>query len=400
MDPLLKELLDDPDTLGRLAHRLREKFGRTIPVHECDDLAGDALVRARERAWAFDPTRGNPWTWLRAIAWNRARDWLRREKRRGKHRAVEAGPEPLAPDEGVFDPVVALRGLREHESRLGRVDWTLFAEILASHPVRFRPARALLKRLVAAVLGDSVVYAQPGRDHPAFRGAPHPADCWCLCDAFADLGAEGAADESDGRGDGPPATAALLPGSWASQSVVAGWLDARLGNPLGLPVQVLDTGKATLGRIDGRAYATTLKRPVVRGEVLPLPAGAGRSGYEDVLVITCVPPNGGCPDGPPARVVNVAGPAAQVTMGLAAVVRSPRVVDWLCGEIATLRRAQGLGASPWGVPCFWQATVPVRVAPPAVGRGPRPVVDDRTDGCAFYPLPREETLDRARRLAV
>lgn len=87
----------DCDALARLYDLTVDRvFATALRVvrnkHDAEEVAADAFRQAWERAADFDSARGAALSWLLGIAWSRAVDRLRRERR---HRQ---GAEPLHPD--------------------------------------------------------------------------------------------------------------------------------------------------------------------------------------------------------------------------------------------------------------------------------------------------------------
>lgn len=85
---------------------------------DAEEAVLDTFSQAWERAPAFDPARGEVLTWLLGMAWSRAVDRLRRERR---HRRTE----PLHPEDGAAaytafmdDPVPRLLDALDAESAL------------------------------------------------------------------------------------------------------------------------------------------------------------------------------------------------------------------------------------------------------------------------------------------
>ena len=69
---------------------------RMLPSQEvAQDILQDAFIKIWRNAKQYDPTKGNPFTWMLNIARNQAIDWLRAQARRG-------GPE-IHSDENFVD---------------------------------------------------------------------------------------------------------------------------------------------------------------------------------------------------------------------------------------------------------------------------------------------------------
>jgi RNA polymerase sigma-70 factor (ECF subfamily) len=115
----------DGQALGRLYDLTVDRvFATALRVlrneHDAEEVAADAFRQAWERAADFDRSRGGALGWLLGIAWSRAVDRLRRERR---HRQ---GAEPLHPDAADpaycagDDDTAAMVDALASQARLGR----------------------------------------------------------------------------------------------------------------------------------------------------------------------------------------------------------------------------------------------------------------------------------------
>lgn len=99
----------------RLFERLRHRHGRVLGDVEVELVVDEALRRARDWAFGFDPARGALGRWLERIAENCARDTRTARRRFQGAESLDQLPAREAPDERLDELRGALAGLGREE---------------------------------------------------------------------------------------------------------------------------------------------------------------------------------------------------------------------------------------------------------------------------------------------